>query len=36
MGLSKDLHLVGSNYEWLGTIFYFGILLVWYVLLGNS
>jgi ACS family allantoate permease-like MFS transporter len=24
MGLQKDLHLVGDNYQWLGSMFYFG------------
>ena len=24
MGLGKDLGLVGSNYQWLGSLFYFG------------
>ncbi|KAK5989278.1 putative transporter [Cladobotryum mycophilum] len=26
-GLSKDTHLVGSQYNWIGTVFYFGWLL---------
>lgn len=26
-GLQKDLHLVGDQYSWLGSIFYFGYLL---------
>ena len=24
MGLKEDLHLVGDNYQWLGSLFYFG------------
>ncbi len=28
MGLQKDLHLIGDNYAWLGSIFYFGYLVV--------
>ncbi|KAI5293377.1 hypothetical protein KEM52_005596 [Ascosphaera acerosa] len=26
MGLREDLHLVGDNYQWLGSVFYFGFL----------
>ncbi|KAL1977290.1 hypothetical protein VTN31DRAFT_149 [Thermomyces dupontii] len=26
MGLKEDLHLVGDNYQWLGSLFYFGYL----------
>ena len=26
MGMKKDLHLVGDNYQWLGSLFYFGYL----------
>lgn len=24
MGMKKDLRLVGNNYQWLGSMFYFG------------
>ena len=24
MGLKQDLHLVGADYSWLGSVFYFG------------
>jgi hypothetical protein len=27
-GLTKDVHLVGTQYSWLGSIFYFGYLFV--------
>nr|KMM65664.1 membrane transporter [Coccidioides posadasii RMSCC 3488] len=26
MGLKEDIHLVGDNYQWLGSMFYFGYL----------
>ncbi|TKA72236.1 hypothetical protein B0A49_05984 [Cryomyces minteri] len=26
MGIKKDIHLVGDNYQWLGSMFYFGYL----------
>lgn len=26
MGIKKDLHLTGDNYQWLGSMFYFGYL----------
>lgn len=26
MGLKQDIHLVKDNYQWLGSMFYFGIL----------
>lgn len=26
MGLKTDIHLVGDNYQWLGSVFYFGML----------
>jgi hypothetical protein len=26
MGIQKDANLVGSNYSWLGTILYMGVL----------
>ncbi|KAK3698798.1 Allantoate permease [Vermiconidia calcicola] len=26
MGLQEDLHLVGDNYQWLGSMFYFGYI----------
>ncbi|TPX26235.1 hypothetical protein DIZ76_011696 [Coccidioides immitis] len=25
MGLKEDIHLVGDNYQWLGSMFYFGM-----------
>jgi hypothetical protein len=28
LGLTKDVHLVGTQYGWLGSIFYFGYLFV--------
>jgi ACS family allantoate permease-like MFS transporter len=30
MGLKEDIHLVGDNYQWLGSIFYLGFL-IWEV-----
>lgn len=24
MGMQKDIHLKGDNYQWLGSMFYFG------------
>ena len=27
-GLTKDVHLIGTQYSWLGSIFYFGYLFV--------
>lgn len=26
MGIKKDIHLVGDNYQWLGSMFYFGYI----------
>ena len=26
MGLEEDIHLVGDDYQWLGSMFYFGYL----------
>lgn len=26
MGMQKDIHLVKDNYQWLGSMFYFGAL----------
>ena len=26
MGIKKDIHLTGNDYQWLGSIFYFGYL----------
>ena len=26
MGIKKDIHLVGNDYQWLGSMFYFGYL----------
>jgi ACS family allantoate permease-like MFS transporter len=26
MGITEDLNLQGDNYQWLGSIFYFGYL----------
>lgn len=28
MGLKTDLNLVGDNYQWLGSLFYFGMPLL--------
>lgn len=25
MGIKKDIHLVGDDYQWLGSMFYFGM-----------
>jgi hypothetical protein len=30
MGIKTDIHLVGDNYQWLGSIFYLGFL-IWEV-----
>lgn len=27
MGLKKDIHLVKDNYQWLGSMFYFGMFI---------
>jgi len=30
MGIKKNIHLVGADYQWLGSIFYIGFL-IWEV-----
>jgi hypothetical protein len=32
MGLKKDLNLEGDQYQWLGSLFYFGMLLLYFSL----